>query len=104
MALADLETVEKRLAQVERQSKLDRSLGDELAVLRIANEALGDGRPLYRAGLNAEQRELLAPHFLLTARPVLAIVNVGENELDTIPDVERRSPPSSRATPATTSK
>ena len=89
LALADLETVEKRLAQVERQSKLDRSLGDELAVLRIANEALGEGRPLYRAGLNAEQRELLAPHFLLTARPVLALVNVGENELDTIPDVER---------------
>ena len=45
LALADLETVEKRLAQVERQSKLDRSLGDELDALRTANAALGDGRP-----------------------------------------------------------
>ena len=35
LALADLETVEKRLAQVERQAKLDRSLGDELAALRV---------------------------------------------------------------------
>jgi hypothetical protein len=88
LALADLETVEKRLAQVERQAKLDRSLGDELAALRTANAALADGRPLYRAGLSAEHRELLAPHFLLTARRVLAVVNVGEDELDTIPAVE----------------
>ena len=90
LALADLETVEKRLAQVERQSKLDRSLGDELDALRTANAALADGRPLYRAGLSAEQRELLAPYFLLTARRVLAVVNVGEDELDAIPEAEAK--------------
>src|SRR6187397_955180 len=48
LALADLETVEKRLAQAERQSKLNRSLGDELDALRAADAALSDGRPLYR--------------------------------------------------------
>ena len=56
LALADLETVEKRLSQVQRQSKLDRSLGDELAALQAANDALAEGRPLYRAGLNADHR------------------------------------------------
>ena len=45
LALADLETVEKRLADVERRSKLDKGLGDELDALRAANEALSDGRP-----------------------------------------------------------
>jgi GTP-binding protein YchF len=90
LALADLETVEKRLAQVERQAKLDRSLGDELDTLRAANASLGEGRPLYRAGLSAEQKKLLAPHFLLTARPVLAVVNVGEDALDAIPDAEAK--------------
>src|SRR5262245_6614089 len=88
LALADLETVEKRLAQVERQAKLDRSLGDELAALRVANAALSDGRPLYRAGLTDEQRELLAPYFLLTARQVLAVVNVGEDALESMPELE----------------
>ena len=44
LALADLETVEKRLAQVERQAKLDRSLGDELAALR-RGERRALGRP-----------------------------------------------------------
>jgi len=90
LALADLETVEKRLKQAERQSKLDRTLGDELDALRAANAALSDGRPLYRAGLTADQRAQLAPYFLLTARRVLAVVNVGESELDTIPQAEAK--------------
>ncbi len=78
LALADLETVEKRLAAVERQSKLDKGLGDELDALRAAESALSDGRPLYRAGLTAAHRETLTPYFLLTNRRVLAVVNVGE--------------------------
>jgi len=90
LALADLETVEKRLKQAERQSKLDRTLGDELDALRAANAALSDGRPLYRAGLNADQRAMLAPYFLLTSRRVLAVVNVGESELETIPEAEAK--------------
>jgi ribosome-binding ATPase len=91
LALADLETVEKRLAQTQRQAKaarLDRSLGAELAALTAAYDALSAGRPLYRAGLGAEHRELLRPHFLLTNRRVLAVVNVGEGDLDSIPEAE----------------
>jgi GTP-binding protein YchF len=88
MALADLETVEKRLAQASRQVKLDRSLGDEVDALHAAHDALAAGRPLYRAGLTAEQRQTLAPQFLLTNRRVLAVVNVGEDELDEIPAAE----------------
>jgi ribosome-binding ATPase len=90
LALADLETVEKRLAQTQRQAKLDRTLGDELAALTAAYDALSAGTPLYRAGLGAEQREVLRPHFLLTNRRVLAVVNVGEEDLDAIPEAEAR--------------
>ena len=88
LALADLETVEKRLNQATRQSKLDKTLGDEIEALQAAYDALSDGRPLYRAGLKAEWRTILQPYFLLTNRSVLAVVNVGENELDRIPEVE----------------
>jgi ribosome-binding ATPase len=90
LALADLETVEKRYNQATRQSKLDKTLGDELEALSAAYKALSEGTPLYRAGLKPEWRQTLAPHFLLTNRPVLAVVNVGDNELDTIPAVEAR--------------
>lgn len=90
LALADLETVEKRLADVERRSKLDKGLGDELEALQAANEALSDGRPLYRAGLSESIRETLEPYFLLTNRRVLAVVNVGEDELDNIASAEQK--------------
>jgi ribosome-binding ATPase len=88
LALADLETVEKRLADVERRSKLDKGLGEQLEALRAANAALSDGRPLYRAGLKPAQRDALGEYFLLTNRRVLAVVNVGEDDLDRIPEVE----------------
>ncbi len=87
LALADLETVEKRLHQAERQSKLDKTLGDEIDALRVAYASLSDGRPLYRAGLKADHKQRLAPYFLLTNRRVLAVVNVGEDDLDRIPSV-----------------
>jgi GTP-binding protein YchF len=90
LALADLETVEKRLHQAQRQSKLDKSLGDEIEALQAAYDALSEGRPLYRAGLKPEWKATLAPYFLLTNRSVLAVVNVGEDELDRIPEVEER--------------
>ncbi len=90
LALADLETVEKRLNQAQRQSKLDKSLGDELEALQAAYASLSEGRPLYRANLKADHRQILAPYFLLTNRSVLAVVNVGENDLDRIPEVEAR--------------
>jgi ribosome-binding ATPase len=90
LALADLETVEKRLADVERRSKLDKGLGDQVEALRAANAALSDGRPLYRAGLKPADRDALAEYFLLTNRRVLAVVNVGEDDLDRIPEFEAK--------------
>ena len=88
LALADLETVETRLTRTQRASKLDRSLVAEADALAQAHAVLSEGHPIYRAGLKAEVRELLAPQFLLTNRSVLAVVNVGENELDRIPELE----------------
>jgi GTP-binding protein YchF len=90
LALADLETVEKRLKQATRQSKLDKTALAELDSLQAAYDALSDGRPLYRAGLKPEHREQLLPYFLLTNRSVLAVVNVGESDLDNIPSIEQR--------------
>jgi GTP-binding protein YchF len=90
LALADLETVEKRLSQATRQAKLDKGAAAELDALQAAYDALSAGLPLYRAGLKPEWREQLVPYFLLTNRSVLAVVNVGENELDRIAEIEQR--------------
>jgi ribosome-binding ATPase len=90
LALADLETVEARLTRVQKQARVDKSAAEEVGALERAHAALAEGLPLYRAGLSADDREMLAPHFLLTNRRVLAVVNVGENDLASIPAVEER--------------
>jgi GTP-binding protein YchF len=90
LALADMETVENRLNKTQRAAKLDRSLAEEAAALQVAYAELSEGRPLYRAGLSAEIRETLQPHFLLTNRRVLAVVNVGEDALDSIGEVDAK--------------
>jgi ribosome-binding ATPase len=86
LALADLESVESQLTRRQKAARADRSLADEVAALEAAYAALSEGTPLYRAGLDATQRELLRPWFLLTNKEVLAVVNVGEDDLDSIPD------------------
>jgi ribosome-binding ATPase len=86
LALADLEMVEKRLHAAQRAAKLDRSAAGEIDALQAAYDSLSEGLPLYRAGLKPEWKEQLAPYYLLTNKPVLVIVNVGENELDQIPE------------------
>ena len=102
LALADLETVESRIGRAQKAAKADKSAGEEAAALEAAHVALSQGTPIYRAGLADDVRAALAPHFLLTNRRVLAVVNVGENELDRIPDVEARvraeiAPPGSKS-------
>ncbi len=79
LALADLEGVEGQLAKRMKAARSDKSLAAEVAALEAAHAALADGRPIYRAGLAAEQRQLLRPWFLLTNKPVLAVLNVGES-------------------------
>jgi ribosome-binding ATPase len=88
LALADLETVEGRVGRAQKAARADRSLVEEAAALEAAHAALSDGRPIYRAGLDAPIRQLLQSQFLLTNKPVLAVVNVGEDELDRIPEFE----------------
>lgn len=79
LVLADLASVESRLAKQRRAVKGDKALAPEVAALERAAAALGDGVPVYRSGLDPAERGRLAPVFLLTNKPVLVVVNVGES-------------------------
>jgi len=84
LALADLETVENQIEKRRKAAKQDRFIADEVEALGKALEILSEGTPLYRSDLDAESRDLIKSYFLLTNKPVLAIVNVSENDLDRI--------------------
>jgi ribosome-binding ATPase len=81
LTYADLETVEKQLDKRRKAAKGDRSLADEVAAAAAALGYLEQGHPLYRTPMPEHQREALRSWFLLTNKPVLAIVNVDEEQL-----------------------
>ena len=81
LVLADAATVESQIEKKRKAARADRSLAGQVAALDAALPVLQAGTPLYRAGLSADHERELAPFFLLTDKPVLAVVNLGESQL-----------------------
>jgi GTP-binding protein YchF len=88
LALADLEAVESHLTRRQKAARADPTLAAEVDALEAAHAALAEGAPIYRSALDVTQRQLLRPWFLLTNKPVLAVVNVGEETLDRLAAAE----------------
>ncbi|MGH9004378.1 MAG: GTPase, partial [Acidimicrobiia bacterium] len=82
LVLADLASVQNRIVRQEKALKGDRSLLPEIEALRRAAAVLDEGTPIYRAHLQADDRDLLRPSFLLTNKPVLVVVNIGEDQVE----------------------
>ncbi len=81
--LADLDTVEKRITRSEKQARSgDKKLQAELEVLTKVRDCLNDGRPARAARLTAEERQVLRDLHLITAKPVLYVANVAEDDLE----------------------
>ncbi len=86
LALADLETVDKRLARLEKEKRAnDRELAKKAtaqdAVLRSLRAKLEEGVGARNAGLTEEQQAVIADLHLITAKPQLYVCNVDENDL-----------------------
>jgi len=81
LTLADLETLEKQVAKKVKVARVDKSVAEEVDAIQTALEALSNGTPIYRSVLSKEELSFLNHYFLLTAKPVLAIVNIGEDQL-----------------------
>jgi GTP-binding protein YchF len=82
LVLADLASVEQRLAKQRKALKGDATLAAEVDALERAEAVLADGTPVYRSTLTTDERTLLGPVFLLTNKPMLVVVNVPVDALD----------------------
>ncbi|HLT26366.1 MAG TPA: redox-regulated ATPase YchF [Zeimonas sp.] len=87
LALADLATVDKALA---RWSKVARAGGDKeaarlVAVLEKCRDALDQARPVRSLDLYEEEKALIRPLFLLTAKPTMYVANVREDGFENNP-------------------
>ncbi len=81
LALADLASASKALDRNTRMLKGDSSLRSVVELLERCVGHLGEGVPLYRADIAPEDRKQLKEFFFLTNKPVLAVLNIGEDQL-----------------------
>ena len=81
LVLADTATVESQIEKKRKAARADKALTGQVEALDAALPVLQGGTPLYRSGLSTEQKRELASFFLLTDKPVLAVVNLGETQL-----------------------
>jgi hypothetical protein len=79
LALADLETVERRREKVEKKARSgEAEAAEEMAVLDRLYRALDEGIPLRRLSLSPQEEARVAELDLLTRKPVLYVANIGE--------------------------
>ena len=75
--LADLEVVEQRVARLRK----DRSDVRHLELLERVQEALENETPVRALGLGEEEGKSLSGYALLTAKPLLLVLNVAEDRV-----------------------
>ena len=80
LALADLQTLEKALPRLEKETRLSKERGEVLEAAKQANALLEEGKTLFAAG-TPQLRELVRELHLLTAKPFLYVFNVDAAEL-----------------------
>jgi GTP-binding protein YchF len=93
IVFADLGVVERRIerATVEARSLAAGARGPierELALLRSLKEALESEKPLRSIGLTSEEKALLSGFNLLTAKPLLIVLNIDEADAPLTDQIE----------------
>ena len=82
LLLKDLETLEWRIEKTAKQAKGgDRALQDELAFVEKVYAHVGDGKPARTFPVQPGDEDRLEALFLLSAKPVLYVANVAEDDL-----------------------
>jgi len=82
LILADLQTVDNRLARLAKEARMRPEVGPTLQAVRAARDVLDAGRTISAAVAKGElDGGLLSDLHLLTAKPFIYVFNVDEGEL-----------------------
>jgi GTP-binding protein YchF len=90
LILADLGVVERRLERMEKDLKKNKSaeLDKEKELLLKCKTALENGQPLRALGLAGEDLRRLRGFQLLSAKPLLVVINLDETDADAAASVD----------------
>jgi GTP-binding protein YchF len=83
LILADLQTIEKVLPRLQKESRIKKDVGPKVKAIEEAQAILEKGDTLFSAGIaqGSGNEELLHDLHLLTTKPFLYVFNVDEDEL-----------------------
>jgi GTP-binding protein YchF len=83
LMLADLESLERRVAQMEKKAKGgDKEAKEQLALAERSLAELREGRPARAGVVGRDERRLFQSLGLLSSKPVLYVCNVNEGSAD----------------------
>ncbi len=83
LILADLQTIENRANKLKKEIKSgSKKAKEELAILDKFRELLEKGKPLRQERLNDSELALIRELRLLSAKPVIYVANVSEDEIN----------------------
>ena len=84
LIFADLDVIEKRIPKIEKkaQFKTDKESVLEYNTLMKIKAALDNGKMARDVELNDEEKAIIKPFCFLTLKPMIYVLNVGEDEVD----------------------
>jgi GTP-binding protein YchF len=90
LALADLAAVEKQIAKYAKVAKAggDKEAQRLLAVLEKCQKVLNEAKPVRALDLYEEEKAILKPLCLITAKPAMFVANVKEGGFDNNPHLD----------------
>lgn len=78
LAIADLQTIDKRLPRLEKEASLDKALKQEVDLLRELRSVVASGRMVSRIPALMNRSAVFADLHLLTAKAVIYVFNLDE--------------------------
>lgn len=82
LIFADIETLEKRIDKSKKNVRSgDKKLQEELSFMERLMKHLENGKPARTMDMTDDEKNMLKQYFLLTAKPVLYVANVAEDDV-----------------------
>ncbi len=81
LLLADLNTIDKSLVRLEKLSKSDKSILDNIDIVKQLKEFCDNGDPVRNFTSNKKDFKCIKDLFLLTEKPIMYVANINEQEL-----------------------
>lgn len=81
LIFSDIEILERRLQKSQKAAKSDKSLQHEVDLIKTILEVLEEGKSARTIELNDDDTELMRSFNLLSAKPIIYIANVSEEEV-----------------------